>query len=70
MQSAAENLDPSELASYAFNLAKLFNKFYAENSILKAEAEEVLFRVDLSRKVADCLQSACLRLGIEMPERM
>ena len=71
VKDAGANLDASAIAGYAFNLAKIFNKFYGEVSILKAENETAkLFRIQLAEAVADVLKKAFALLGIEMPERM
>jgi len=39
INEAADNLDPSKIAIYAFNLAKLFNTFYTEHSIANADTD-------------------------------
>jgi arginyl-tRNA synthetase len=71
VEAAAANLDPSEVANYAFNLAKAYNKFYAECSILKAETPEALaFRLQVCHSVAIALRESTRLLGIEVPDRM
>ena len=71
VNEAAEALDPSKLAIYAFNLAKLFNSFYAELSIANAESEEKKnLRIQLGILTAATLQQAMQTLGIEVPEQM
>lgn len=68
---AAENLDPSMIANYAYDLGKDYHKFYHDVRILKAESEAAkCFRLQLSRTVARVLSGAMDMLGIEMPERM
>ena len=68
---AAENLDPSMIANYAYDLSKDYHKFYHDVRILKAESEAAkCFRLQLSRTVALVLRDAMEMLGIEMPERM
>ena len=68
---AAENLDPSMIANYAYDLGKDYHKFYHDVRILKAESEAAkCFRLQLSRTVARVLRDAMELLGIEMPERM
>lgn len=68
---AAENLDPSMIANYAYDLGKDYHKFYHDIRILKAESEAAkCFRLQLSRTVALVLRDAMEMLGIEMPERM
>ena len=69
--SAAESYDPSEMANYCYNLARAFHKFYHDYPMLRAESEEAkAFRLELSRTVANVLESGMEMLGIEMPERM
>ena len=71
INEAAETLDPSKVAIYTFNLAKLFNSFYAELSIANAEtAEKKQLRIKLSILIAATLQKGMQALGIEVPEQM
>ncbi len=71
IQQAADELDPSAIANYCYNLAKGYHKFYHDHSILKAESEAAKsFRLQLSKMVANVLESGLDLLGIEMPERM
>lgn len=41
VQKGAENLDPSGIAGYLYETAKLFSKFYQTSSILNAESKEL-----------------------------
>jgi arginyl-tRNA synthetase len=62
---------PAVIAGYAFELAKAFNSFFSEHSILSAEtSKKKELRLQLSRLTATVLQSAMGLLGIRMPERM
>jgi len=71
INEAAETLDPSKVAIYIFNLAKLFNSFYAELSITNAESEEKKhLRIKLSILIAATLQKGMRALGIDVPEQM
>lgn len=71
IQQAAEDLDPSAIASYCYNLAKGFHKFYTDYSILNAETEAAkAFRIQLSKIIANTLKKGMDLLGIEMPEKM
>ena len=71
VNEAAEALDPSKLAIYAFNLAKLFNSFYAELSIANAESEDKKnLRIQLGILTAATIKQAMQTLGIEVPEQM
>lgn len=69
--SAGENFAPSYVAAYAYDLAKQFNGYYHDHSILKEERVEVrALRLQLASVVARTLKSAMALLGIEVPERM
>ena len=71
INEAAENLDPSKLAIYAFELAKLFNSFYAEHSINNAESEDKKqLRIHLAILTAATLSKSMHALGIDVPEQM
>ena len=71
INEAAETLDPSKVAIYTFNLAKLFNSFYAELSISNAEsAEKKNLRIQLGILTAATLQKGMRALGIDVPEQM
>lgn len=68
---AGRNYSPSVIASYAYELAKEYNQFYHDYSILKEEDEQKRnLRLLLSYVVARTLKTAMGLLGIEMPERM
>jgi arginyl-tRNA synthetase len=71
INEAAETLDPSKVAIYTFNLAKLFNTFYAEHSISNADTEEKKqIRIKLGILTAATLQKGMQALGIAVPEQM
>ncbi len=71
IQLAAQNYSPALVANYTYDLVKAFNSFYQNVSILGESNEELkVFRVVLSRKVAQVIQDALGLLGIEVPERM
>ncbi len=71
INEAAETLDPSKVAIYTFNLAKLFNTFYAEHSISNADTEEKKqLRIQLGILTASTLQKGMQALGIAVPEQM
>ena len=71
VKAAAEKYDPSEIANYVYNIAKAYNKLWAEVSILKAENEnEKNFRIALSKQTGVVIKKAMKLLGIEVPEKM
>ncbi len=71
VQQAAAGFSPAVIANYAYELAKVYNKFYHENSILQAESEGIkLSRLQLSSATATLIQKCMHLLGIDVPERM
>ncbi len=69
-QAVAEH-NPSLLAIYVFNLAKTFNTFYTEHSVMNAESEEKKeLRLQLSEMTAHVIASGMGLMGIRVPERM
>jgi len=71
VKQAAEEHNPSVLAIYAFELAKGFNTFYTEHSVMNAESDEKKqLRLKLSEMTANVIASAMGLLGIKVPERM
>lgn len=71
IQQAASNYSPAVIANYTYDLVKEFNSFYQNVSILGEENQDKkIFRVQLSKKVADTIKSAFKLLGIQVPERM
>ena len=67
---AARALDPSVLAQYLFNLAQLFNSFYTQCPILKAEKEVKSFRLSLIQAVEPVMERGLSLLGIKTVDKM
>ena len=68
---AGKNCSPALVANYAYDLAKEYNQFYHDYSILREEDKQKRdLRLLLSYTVARTLREAMGLLGIEMPERM
>ncbi len=71
IEASAKEFSPAQLANYAYEVAKLYNKFYHEESIIKAEDETVrTFRLQLSAAAAKIIAKSMNLLGIQVPERM
>ncbi len=69
--AAGENFAPSLIAAYAYDLAKTFNGYYHDHSILKEEDEQKRqMRVKLAAEVARVINRAMKLLGIDVPQRM
>ncbi|MGI8582650.1 MAG: arginine--tRNA ligase [Chitinophagaceae bacterium] len=68
---AANELNPSVIANYVFQLAKTFNSFYTEHSIANAESEEKKqLRLHIAAMTANVIKSSMQLMGIKVPERM
>ena len=71
IQNAAQNHSPALLANYTYDLVREYNSFYQAVPILGSDvATEKIFRVQLSKKVADTIAASFSLLGISVPERM
>lgn len=71
IQNAAQNHSPALVANYTYELVREYNSFYQAVSILGEENQDKkIFRVQLSKKVADTIHASFSLLGINVPERM
>ncbi|WP_347068414.1 arginine--tRNA ligase [Flavobacterium sp. WV_118_3] len=71
IQNAASHHSPALLANYAYDLVREYNSFYQSVLILGEEDnQKKVFRVQLSKKVGEIIESAFKLLGIQVPERM
>jgi arginyl-tRNA synthetase len=71
IQNAAQNHSPALLANFTYDLVKEYNSFYQAVPILGEEnLNKKIFRVQLSKKVADTIAASFGLLGINVPERM
>ncbi len=65
-----EELLPNRLCSYLFELSQVFNRFYDQVPVLKAEGKSLSSRLALCRLTADTLKAGLGLLGIATLERM
>ena len=71
IQNAAQHYSPALLANFTYDLVREYNSFYQAVPILGEEdLEKKIFRVQLSKKVADTIAASFKLLGIDVPERM
>jgi arginyl-tRNA synthetase len=71
IQVAADEFSPAVLAQYLFDLAKEYNRFYADLPIFHEKDEAVqAFRVALSALTAKTIKKGMSLLGISVPDRM
>lgn len=68
---AASDYNPSVIANYCYDLAKEFNQFYHDFSVLREPEQGLkMFRLMLTENVGKILRLGTGLLGIEVPERM
>jgi arginyl-tRNA synthetase len=71
VEEAAREYSPAVIAQYVYDVAKEYNRFYAELPIFNETDSEILkFRVIYSKLVADVIKRGMLLLGIEVPNQM
>ncbi|MDR2893894.1 MAG: arginine--tRNA ligase [Alistipes sp.] len=69
--AAGENHSPAVIAAWVYDLAKMYNSYYHDHSILREENAAVrAFRLRLSEQVAAVIKRGMRLLGITVPERM
>ncbi len=71
VSQAADDYNPSVIANYSYDLAKEFNQFYHDFSIMKEPNRDLkMFRLVLAQNVGKIIKLGMGLLGIEVPERM
>ena len=71
IRQAANEHSPAVIANYAYSVAKTFNSFYTEHSVLNAESEEKkALRLVICAHTAAVIKHAMALLGIRVPEKM
>ncbi|CAH0995730.1 Arginine--tRNA ligase [Emticicia aquatica] len=71
VKKAGDDYSPAVIANYVYDLAKTFNQFYAEVSIMnETDSEKQQFRLSLIKAVAGTISKAMELLGVKVPTRM
>jgi arginyl-tRNA synthetase len=71
VSAAAATYSPALIANYCYDLAREFNQFYHDYSILGEENRATKnLRLAISKVTSETLNTGMELLGIEMPERM
>ena len=79
MESAVQNLEPAQLARFAFELARLFSSFYQAKTregrtrfpvVQETDPGRLHLRVAVAELVRRTLQRALDLMGIPVPRRM
>lgn len=70
VKAAGEKYNPSEIAKYLFELVQMFNDYYHEITILKAEPKIRRARLALIKAIAQVLNNGFNILGLKVIEEM
>ncbi len=71
IENAGKEYNPSVICNYTFKLAQVFNSFFDQHSVLKAEDDEAKnFRLHLASYTARVIEFSMQLLGIRVPNRM
>lgn len=72
IEVAAENYDPSKISAYLFDLARIFNRFYASHRIFSSDVPKATqtARLALCKCTGIVIKKGLDLLGIEAPEKM
>ena len=63
-------LELNHLADYAYELSKVFNKFYSNNKIINTDSGLMNFRLQLTKQTNHTLKFVFKILGIEAVEKL
>jgi len=71
IEESGRDYSPAQIANFSFDLAREFNQYYHEVTVLHEEDRELRDqRLLLLKQVARLLESSMGLLGITLPERM
>ena len=71
VDQAAAAMSPAQIANFTYDLAKEFNQFYHDYSVLnEPDKDASCFRLNLSALTAKVIKTAMGLLGINVPDRM
>jgi arginyl-tRNA synthetase len=70
IQLAAQNFEPSYIASYLIELSKLFNRFYHEHRVIQEDAKLQAARLKLVSAVRSVIQNGLHLIGVKEVEEL
>jgi arginyl-tRNA synthetase len=71
LKEAGEEQSPALIANYSYELVKTFNSFYQSTGILNEENEDQkIFRLTLSKNIANVIKNSMDLIGINVPNKM
>ncbi len=68
--NAADTFTPSEIASYVYDLSKLFNRYYEEVKFSELEKAKLKTSLTIVSMVSETIKKSLELLGVEVVERM
>ncbi|MCS3796977.1 arginine--tRNA ligase [Niastella sp. OAS944] len=71
IRQAGDEMSPSVIAGYIYEVAKLYNTFYVQHKMLNAESDlKKELRLQINQLTAHVIKSGMSLLGIRVPDRM
>ncbi len=70
VEKSHDNLSPQEISRYAYSLCTLFNKFYQDSPVLRAEAATRAFRLNLVKAFISVVKKCLDMIGVDTLEKM
>ena len=71
LATAAQTLDPSQIANYVYDVVKEYSSYYQVSPILKEEDPNIRsMRLSLTEQTGKVVKAGMELLGVGMPERM
>lgn len=71
ISQAGDEMSPSVIAGYVYEVAKMYNTFYHEHKMLQAESPvKKELRLQINQLTAHVIKSGMALLGIRVPDRM
>ncbi len=70
VEKSCDNLSPQEISRYAYSLCTLFNRFYQDSPVLRAEGATKAFRLSLVKAFVSVLGKCLNMIGVDALEKM
>ncbi len=70
VEKSRNSLSPQEISRYAYSLCTLFNRFYQDSPVLRAEGATRVFRLNLAKAFVSVLEKCLGMIGVDVLEKM
>ena len=71
VESAADEMNPTNVASYLYGVAKLYSRYYHDNPVLHNDDNDIVHtRIAIAKAVVRVLRNGFAILGIPFLEKM